>query len=159
MNHLRMKGKDYMALKNFYKILGISQSATQDEVKRAFRNLAKKYHPDNNTDSSANEMMQQITEAYEVLSDITKRKSYDEKFKTQLDTVNGDSVYSSYTETKEKSEEDFEDWIAEYLKRERKKRSNNDFNEKESLIKLLNYLKSPPIEYKEDNIKIHLLKR
>lgn len=67
-----MPGKDY------YKILGISKSASADEVKKAYRKLAMKYHPDRNKDDKAAEAkFKEISEAYAVLSDKEKRKQYD----------------------------------------------------------------------------------
>jgi curved DNA-binding protein len=68
-----------MDYKDYYKILGISKSATQDEVKKAFRKLAVKYHPDKNPgDKKAEEKFKEINEANEVLGDAEKRKKYDE---------------------------------------------------------------------------------
>ncbi len=65
-------------MKDYYRILGISESASNDEIKRAFRKLAKKYHPDKNPgDKSAEEQFKLINEAYEVLSDKQKRQQYD----------------------------------------------------------------------------------
>ncbi|KAI3348914.1 DnaJ domain-containing protein, partial [Clostridium botulinum] len=67
-------------MKNYYKILGISESSNKDEIKKAFRNLAKKYHPDKNKDNKdAIEMFQQINEAYEILSNESSREEYDKK--------------------------------------------------------------------------------
>src|SRR6056297_329409 len=65
--------------KDYYDILGISKDASQKEIKRAYRKLAKKYHPDmNNGDDSSGEKFKQISEAYEILSDPDKRKRYDQ---------------------------------------------------------------------------------
>ncbi|WPX98085.1 molecular chaperone DnaJ [Candidatus Fokinia crypta] len=67
-----MSGKDY------YDVLGISKSASTDEIKKAYRKLAMQYHPDrNNGDKKAEQKFKEINEAYEVLSDDTKRASYD----------------------------------------------------------------------------------
>src|SRR5687768_18597279 len=64
---------------DYYKILELDKSATTDQVKKAYRKLARKYHPDLNPDNKeANKMFQQINEANEVLSDPEKRKKYDQ---------------------------------------------------------------------------------
>lgn len=68
-----------MAFIDYYKILGIDKTASQDDIKKAYRKLARKYHPDlNPNDKEANKMFQQINEANEALSDPEKRKKYDE---------------------------------------------------------------------------------
>ena len=65
--------------KDFYATLGVSSSASQDEIKKAYRKLAKKYHPDANaSDAKAGERFKEISEANNVLSDPAKRKQYDE---------------------------------------------------------------------------------
>lgn len=67
-----------MEFKDYYKILGVEKSATKDEIKKAYRKLAMKYHPDRNPgDKTAEEKFKEITEAHEVLSDAEKRKKYD----------------------------------------------------------------------------------
>ena len=65
--------------KNFYEVLGVNRNATDDEIKKAFRKLAKKYHPDLNRDDlkAAEAKMSEINEAYGILSDKEKRAQYD----------------------------------------------------------------------------------
>ncbi|MBV7532382.1 DnaJ C-terminal domain-containing protein [Chitinophaga sp. sic0106] len=68
-----------MDVKDYYKILGVEKSATADQIKKAYRKLAVKYHPDKNPDNKAAEdKFKEINEAYEVLSDADKRKKYDQ---------------------------------------------------------------------------------
>lgn len=68
-----------MAKRDYYEILGVSKNATDKEIKKAYRDLAKKYHPDLNPgDKAAEEKMKEINEAYEVLSDPQKRAQYDQ---------------------------------------------------------------------------------
>jgi len=66
-----MMGKDY------YKILGLEKSASDNDIKKAYRKLALKYHPDKNKSPGAEEKFKEIAEAYEVLSDPKKRNIYD----------------------------------------------------------------------------------
>ncbi|MFO8020873.1 MAG: J domain-containing protein [Perlabentimonas sp.] len=67
-----------MNYKDYYKILGVSKNATQDEIKKAYRKLAVKYHPDKNpNDKKAEDRFKEIGEAFEVLKDPEKRKKYD----------------------------------------------------------------------------------
>ncbi|MEW6105811.1 MAG: DnaJ domain-containing protein, partial [Bacillota bacterium] len=68
-----------MAKRDYYEVLGVDRNASQDEIKKAFRKLARKYHPDmNKEDPSAEEKFKEINEAYEVLSDPEKRRRYDQ---------------------------------------------------------------------------------
>ena len=63
--------------RDYYDILGIGRDATDDAIKKAFRNLAFKYHPDHNHNDDADEKFKEVNEAYEVLSDSDKRSAYD----------------------------------------------------------------------------------
>lgn len=67
-----------MAKRDYYEILGVSKDASKDEIKRAYRKLSKQYHPDINKEPGADEKFKEISEAYEVLSDDTKRAQYDQ---------------------------------------------------------------------------------
>ena len=65
--------------RDYYEVLGVSKTATDAEIKRAYRTLAKKYHPDTNPgDATAAEKFKEASEAYAVLSDAEKRKMYDQ---------------------------------------------------------------------------------
>ena len=70
-------------LPDYYKILKMSQDASQEEIKNQFRKLVKEWHPDRNPDPSTKEKMAEINKAYEVLSDEERRKNYDKYFSLQ----------------------------------------------------------------------------
>ncbi len=63
---------------DYYKILGVGKNATDEEIKKAYRKLARKYHPDRNPgDKQAEERFKEVSQAHDVLSDADKRKEYD----------------------------------------------------------------------------------
>ena len=67
--------------KDYYEILGLDKNASEDDIKKAYRHLAKKWHPDANPDNKkeAEEKFKEIGEAYSVLSDPQKKKNYDQE--------------------------------------------------------------------------------
>ncbi|MFE9105558.1 molecular chaperone DnaJ [Actinomadura geliboluensis] len=72
-----MSTKDYLE-KDYYKVLGVAKTASQEEIKKSYRKLARKYHPDaNKGDTEAEERFKEVSEAYDVLSDEKRRKEYD----------------------------------------------------------------------------------
>jgi len=85
--------------KNYYRTLGLNQDATQEEIKKAFRRLALKYHPDRNpNDSEAESIFKEIGEAYAVLGDPEKRRTYDRFGPEQLGgRSRAQDIYNSFS--------------------------------------------------------------
>ena len=67
-----------MAKRDYYEVLGVGKNASDDEIKKAYRNLAKKYHPDTSTEPNATEKFKEVQEAYETLKDPQKKSRYDQ---------------------------------------------------------------------------------
>lgn len=80
--------------RDYYEVLGVPRNATQEEIKKAYRRLARKYHPDFNKDPDAQEKFKEINEAYQVLSDPEKRKLYDQYGHSAFQTASGGGEYS-----------------------------------------------------------------
>ena len=80
--------------RDYYEVLGVSKNATDEEIKRAFRLLAKKYHPDVNKEEGAAEKFKEIGEAYSVLSDKNKRAQYDQFGHAAFDGASGGAGFN-----------------------------------------------------------------
>lgn len=89
----------------YYEVLGLKKTASNDEVKKAFRKLAVKWHPDKNPDNKAEaqEKFKEISEAYEILSDEKKRKNYDRygfaglsKAETNFSYTHADDIFKHF---------------------------------------------------------------
>src|SRR4030095_13903519 len=78
-----------MSKRDFYQVLGVARNATEDAIKKAYRRLAMKYHPDRNPDDKeAEEKFKEAKEAYEVLTDAQKRAAYDQHGHAGVEAIN-----------------------------------------------------------------------
>ncbi len=104
-------------MKDYYKILGVSENATTDEIKKAFRRLARQWHPDRNPSKEAEEKFKEINEAYQVLSDPEKRKEYDAMRKGGFFNFGGfgGNKAKTYTFTSGGNDFDFSDILKRFF--------------------------------------------
>ena len=84
---MKKRGEKMTTKRDYYEILGLSKSATADEIKTAYRKLAFQFHPDRNKDAGAEAKFKEISEAYAVLSDVNKRSQYDQYGHTGFDQM------------------------------------------------------------------------
>jgi curved DNA-binding protein len=87
-------------IKNLYAVLGVEQGAANEDIKKAYRTLAKKYHPDFNKNVNAEKKMAEINAAYEILGNLEKRSQYDELLQKEMDNL----LERIYRENKDKNE-------------------------------------------------------
>ncbi|EAN79082.1 chaperone protein DNAj, putative [Trypanosoma equiperdum] len=90
----RWQGSTTSAGGDYYKLLGVKPDASQDEIKAAYKKLALEFHPDRNHDPGAEEMFKNISEAYNIIGNKTRRKEYD--MQRRAETSNAGSARSSY---------------------------------------------------------------
>ncbi len=122
-----------MAKRDYYEILGISKNASKDEIKRAYKKLALKYHPDRNPSKDAEEKFKEISEAYAVLSDDTKRQQYnifghagfDQRY-TQEDIFRGADFSNIFEDIFGESFDIFDMFFGRGFGRHRRQRKGND---------------------------------
>src|SRR5512136_1227334 len=93
--------------RDYYEVLGLKRDATEEEIKKAYRKLAFKYHPDRNKDKEAEGRFKEINEAYEVLSDSQKRASYDRYGHAGMQNLGGFEGFGGFRDPFEIFEEIF----------------------------------------------------
>ena len=119
-------------MSNYYEILGVSKNATADEIKKAYRTLAFKYHPDRNPgNAEAEEKFKQISAAYDVLGDEAKRRNYDLGGYSESTYSNAQSQYQrqyQYTYSNPFGDENFWEWFNGSQFRSRNQQAQNTNN-------------------------------
>lgn len=128
-------------MSNHYDILGVSPDATADEIKRAYRKLAVKYHPDKNKEPNAHEIFIKIQNAYDVLGDEKKRKVYDEQIfgYREYQQKQNQQQRSYHNTNKQQQYRDFRRKYQEYQQKQKNyydpKRDNNNADKKQQYQK------------------------
>ena len=121
----------YFISMNYYEILGVPKTATADEIKKAYRSLAFKYHPDRNQgNAEAEEKFKQISAAYDVLGDEAKRRNYDLGYSTDSSYSNSSNSQQSqrqyqYTYQNPFGDENFWEWFGGAQQNERNQQTQN----------------------------------
>jgi curved DNA-binding protein len=113
--------------KDYYKILDVSKDSTEEDIKKAYRKLAKKYHPDKNPDNKkAEETFKEVSEAYDVLSNQEKRKKFDDFI-----SVSNEKKTYAYSNRPEKetteNEPEYSDFFKQFFKKTSSKRKYSFF--------------------------------
>lgn len=116
-----------MILKDYYALMEVPPRATQEEIHRAYKRLAKKWHPDRNRDPMATERMQEINEAFQILRDPIKRTRYDEAYTRSFGKTNeerGHATESNNSAYERRPvdpvvDEQLESWITEARRKAR----------------------------------------
>ena len=126
----------FIDMSNYYEILGVSKNATADEIKKAYRTLAFKYHPDRNQgNAAAEEKFKQISAAYDVLGDEAKRRQYDMGYSTGSYSTSGSQTQQQYqrqyqyTYQNPFGEENFWEWFngAQFRSRNQQTQNTNNY--------------------------------
>ena len=126
----------FISMSNYYEILGVSKNATADEIKKAYRTLAFKYHPDRNPgNTEAEEKFKQISAAYDVLGDESKRRNYDlggynDNYSYNSSSTSGQSQYQrqyQYTYSNPFGEDNFWEWFNGAQARGRNQQTQNSY--------------------------------
>ena len=122
-------------MSNYYDVLGVSKTATADEIKKAYRTLAFKYHPDRNPgNAAAEEKFKQISAAYDVLGDESKRRQYDMGYSSDSYSSNstaGNQQYQrqyQYTYSNPFGDDNFWEWFNNAQFRSRNQQTQNTNN-------------------------------
>lgn len=157
-------------MENYYEILGVSQTATDDQIKKAYLKQIKIYHPDvyEGDKTFAEEKTRQITEAYTVLKGYLTRKGYDEKLKKQTKTNNSSDKEQSTEQTtnseakkneeknNESNNKNFNEETREDIKKDNKKHKNTNKKEKDNQQEKQKETQSEDINIKNKNLEAHI---
>lgn len=126
---------------NYYEILGVGSNATKDEIKKAYRQLALKWHPDKNKNANAHEKFIEINQAYLILSDDEARAKYDKEFEYYYAKAEQEkaTIFETETNYREKTaqgfrDEDLRDWTKN-AKQQAEQYARMSFDEFASMIK------------------------